>query len=198
VIYGKEIEPVLISVNGAQLKRVYYQAGSSSLVNLKISGQDERTVLFKEPQFDPRTGELVHLDFYQVKLSEKIKAEVPLVFAGEAPAVEDFDGVLVTNKDKLEVECLPADLPHEITVDLSALKNIDDSILIKNVAVPSGVEVLDDAEEVVVVVTPQRAEEVEAAPVSEEEAVAGIEVASEKTAGGEAGEEKSAESSDAE
>ena len=70
--------------------------------------------------------------------------------------------------------------------------------MIKNVAVPSGVEVLDDAEEVVVVVTPQRAEEVEAAPVSEEEAVAGIEVASEKTAGGEAGEEKSAESSDAE
>ena len=181
-VYGKETEPVLVSLLALELKRVFHQAGGSSLVNLAIEGQGERTVLLREPQFDPRTGGLVHLDLYQVKLSDKIKAEVPLTFVGEAPAVKEFDGVLVTSKDKLEVECLPADLPHELAVDLAGLIKIDDSILVKDIPVPANVEVLDDAEEVVVIVAPKREEEVEVAPISEAEAVAGVEVEGEKPA----------------
>lgn len=180
VVYGKGIEPVRIAVDAAIVRKIYRQAGASSLVNLVIGDQSERPVLFREVQTDPRTGDLTHLDFYQVNLTEKIRAEVPLVFAGEAPAIEAFDGVLVTSKDKVEVESLPKDLPHEFVIDLSSLANIDDSITVKDIHAPSGVEILDEPDEVVVVVTPQRAEE-EAPVVSEAEAVAGVAVEGEKT-----------------
>lgn len=182
VVYGKEVEPVAVALDSREANKIYRQAGASSLVNLVIGGQAERPVLFREAQTDPRTGELVHLDFYQVNLGEKIKAEVPLVFVGEAPAIEAFDGVLVTNKDKLEVESLPRDLPHEFSIDLSGLANIDDSIAVKDIKVPSGVEILDEMDEIIVVVTPQRAEE-EVPEVSEAEAVAGVEVETAKTEG---------------
>jgi len=185
VVYGKNNEPVAVSADTAEAGKILHQAGSSSLINLDIEGDRERTVLIKDHQFDPRTGALTHLDFYQVRLDEKIKAEVPLVFEGEAPAIEAFDGVLLTSKDTLEVECLPKDLPHEFKLDLSVLQKIDDSILVKHVKAPAGVEILDEPEEVIVVVTPQRAEEVEVAPVSEEEAVAGVEATAEKTDTGE-------------
>ncbi|OGB73873.1 hypothetical protein A3K24_01790 [candidate division Kazan bacterium RIFCSPHIGHO2_01_FULL_44_14] len=194
VVYGKNNAPVAVLADTADAGKILHQAGSSSLINLNIEGEGERTVLIKDHQFDPRTGALTHLDFYQVRLDEKIKAEVPLVFEGEAPAIETFDGVLLTSKDKLEVECLPKDLPHEFTLDLSVLQKIDDSILVKNVKAPVGVEILDEPEEVIVVVTPQRAEEVEVAPISEEEAVAGVEATAEKVDGEETPGESGSES----
>lgn len=179
VIYGKEAEATPIQVGAKAFSQVYRQAGESSLVTLEMPGEEERLILFKEPQHDPRTGDIIHVDFYQIKLGEKIKTNVPLVFEGEAPAIEEFDGVLITNKDEVEIECLPRNLPKDIKVDLSGLKNIDDTILIKNLELPEGVEVLDDPEDSIVVVTRQREEEEEPV-VSEEEAVEGIEVEGEK------------------
>jgi len=180
VLYGKGIEPIALAGDALAVSKALKAAGESSLVQVKISGQADRIVLFKEPQYDPRTGAVVHIDLYQVNLKEKIRAEVPLVFVGEAPVIEAAEGVLVTNKDKVEVECLPVDLPHEITVDLSVLQNINDEVKVKDLRLPTGVAVLDEPEESLVTVTAKREEEVVEAPVSEEEAVAGVEVTSEK------------------
>jgi len=193
VVYGKEADPVSIQVDTKIFNQLYRQAGESALVALEMPGEEERLILFKEPQHDPRTNEIIHVDFYQIKLGEKLKTDVPLIFEGEAPAIEEFDGVLVTNKDEVEVECLPRNLPKEIKVDLSRLTKIDDVILVKDLKLPEGVEVLDDAEESIVVVTRQREEEAE--PVaSEEEAVAGVEVEGEKAGEDvEVGEEKPTE-----
>jgi large subunit ribosomal protein L25 len=179
-LYGKGVDPVLLAGNAHIISKVLKNAGESSLVNVKIDGKDSRVVLFKEPQYNPITGDILHIDLYQVNLKEKIRAEVPLTFIGEAPAVEAVDGVVVTNRDKIEVECLPNDLPHAIEVDLSTLANIDDEIKIKDLKLPAGVEVLDEMEESIVIVTQKREEEVIEAPVSEEEAVAQVEVTSEK------------------
>lgn len=179
-LYGKGVEPMLFMGDALSISKTLKHAGESSLVNIKVPGQEDRIVLFKEPQYDPTTGDVLHIDLYQVNLKEKIRAEVPLVFVNEAPAVEAVDGVLITNRDKVEVECLPSDLPHEIEVDLLGLANIDDEIKVKDIKLPAGVEVLNDPEESVIIVTQQREEEAEAAPVSEEEAVAQVEVTSEK------------------
>lgn len=179
IVYGKEVQPIPVLVDAKNFSQVYRQAGESSLVNLIIPGEGEKLILFKEPQHDPRTGEIIHVDLYQIKLGEKIRTDVPLVFEGEAPAVEEFEGVLVTNKDKLEIECLPSNLPREIKVDLGTLAQIDDTILVKDLKLPAGVEILDDPEDSIVVITRQREEEVEPV-VSEEEAVAGVEVEGEK------------------
>src|SRR4030042_5559401 len=107
---------------------------------------------------------------------------MPLNFIGEAPVVKDLGGILVTNKNEVEVECLPQDLPHEIVVDLSGLAKIDDTILVKDLSVSAGVELLDNPEESIVVVTPPAEEEVDPV-VSEAEAVAAVEATEEKPEG---------------
>lgn len=179
-LYGKGIEPLLLVGDARIVSKTLKTAGASSLINIKIGGKDDRIVLFKEPQYHPTTGDVLHVDLYQVNLREKTRAEVPLVFEGEAPAVEAVEGVVVTNRDKVEVECLPSDLPREIKVDLSVLANIDDEIKVKDLKLPAGVEILDEPEESVVIVAQKREEEVVEAPVSEEEVVAQVEVTSEK------------------
>jgi large subunit ribosomal protein L25 len=180
-LYGKGIEPMLFAGDTLNISKTLKRAGESSLVNIKVAGQDDRIVIFKEPQYSPVTNELIHVDLYQVNLKEKIRAQVQLTIIGEAPAVKDFDGILITNKDEIEVECLPSDLPHEITVDVSGLANIDDEIKVKDLQIPAGVEVLEEAEDSVAVVTAKREEEVEEVPVTEADAIAQVEVTTEKT-----------------
>ena len=197
VVYGKETESIPVQINAKTFHQLYRQAGESSLVTLQLAGEDDRLVLFREPQYNPRTNEMIHIDLYQIKLGEKLKADIPLVFEGEAPAVKDLDGVLITNKDEVEVECLPRDLPKEIKVDLSSLTQIDDSILVKDLKLPEGVEVLDEPDESIVVVAHQREEE--EPTVTEEEAVADVEVESkEGEKDGDEAEGKSSEDASAE
>lgn len=193
VVYGKETDSIAVQVDARELKKLYNDVGESSLVQLKLD-DTERLVLFKQPQYDPITSEIIHMDLYQIKLGEKIKAEVQLVFVGESVAVEQEGGVLITNKDKVEIECLPRDLLKDITIDISALEKIDDSIAVKDLKVPEGVEILDDAEDSIVVVTPPREEEEEPV-VSEAEAVEGVAVEGAEDAEGE-GAEASGEKKD--
>lgn len=180
VLYGNHLEPQALSVDAHSFLKLFHKAGESSLVALAIGSEPVRYVLFKAPQFDPRTGALTHVDLYQVNLTEKIKAKVPLSFIGESPVVAAHEGILVTNKDEIEVECLPRELPHEIEVDISILVNIDDAIHVKDLKLAAGVEILDDPEEMIVLVAPHREEEAEAAPISEAEAIANVEATAEK------------------
>jgi large subunit ribosomal protein L25 len=128
-------------------------------------------------------GELLHTDFYQVKMAEKLKVEVPLSLVGEASAVTELDGIMLQDLSSVEVECLPADIPHLIEVDLSGLEKIDQAIHVADLTVGKGVTILTDPEKVVVIITHRRVEAEEEAP----EAGAKVEAAEEE--GAEAAEE---------
>ncbi len=180
VLYGKEIDSVPLLISFDVFEKLYKEAGETTIINLTIEGDSqEHAVLIKDTQLSPITGKCLHVDFYQIKRGEKLHVTIPLNFVGEPPAVKDFGGILLTNKNEIEVECLPKDLPKEIIVDLFGLKEIDDSITIKDLKIPTGVEVLGEPEESIVIVAPPAVEE-EEETVSEEDAVAGVEAVAEK------------------
>ncbi|GAC1331843.1 MAG: hypothetical protein NVSMB17_10250 [Candidatus Dormibacteria bacterium] len=134
-------------------------------------------MLVREVQYSPRTTQAIHIDFYQVNLKEKITADVPIVVVGESPAVHRRDGELAQNLHSLKLNCLPADIPEHIEVDVSGMENVDDAIRISELTIPEECEVLTDPDEVVIkVAVPREAEpepEAEADEGAEAEAGAG-------------------------
>ena len=197
VIYGKGKENTNLQVERNAFMRVFHKAGENSLIDLEIAGEAKsRNVLAHDVQTHPVSDEVIHIDFYEVRMDEEVETEIPLVFIGEAPAVKDLEGTLITNKDHVEVKCLPANIPHEISVDISSLVTFEDSITAKDLKIPAGVELLTDLEETIALVNPPRSEEelkeLEAEVVENVEAV---EATAEKKEEGEEGEatEKKAE-----
>lgn len=160
VLYGKEIKSDNLKVDKKEFDRVYREAGESSLVDLSVGG-DARKVLISEVQLDPVTGDYIHIDFHQVNLKEKIHAEVPLEYENEeeSPAIKELEGILVKEKNSIEVECLPTEIPHDIKVNLMSLKTFEDVIRVSDLNIPENVQVINDPEEVVVLVKPPRSEE---------------------------------------
>ena len=157
VLYGHKVKPLALSVAQGDLEKVYRKAGGSSMVKVKLP-DGEHNVLIHQIFDDPVTGKHMHADFYAVRMDEKIKTTIPLVFENTetAPAVRELDGVLLTNLNELEIECLPADLPSEVTVDVIGLETFEDSITVADLKVPEGVTVLNDPETNVASVTPPR------------------------------------------
>jgi len=165
VVYGSGHKPVSVQVDYDEFRKVFEQAGESTLIKLKI-GNEAKNVLIHEVAKDPVEDEFIHVDFYHVRMDKVIKAGVPLVFEGEAPAVKTLEGVLVKNITEIEVEALPKDLPREIKVDISGLDSFDKHVRIKDLALPLGVKIELDPEETIVSVMPPRKEE-EIKPVEE-------------------------------
>ncbi|HEX7586262.1 MAG TPA: 50S ribosomal protein L25 [Patescibacteria group bacterium] len=159
VVYGKGVESESLWVKSLDFKRLLKKSGESTLIDLDIDGKDNRNVIIYGTQKDPVSDVYTHIDFFQVKMDEKIKTEVELVFVGESPAVKESGGVLVKNLDKIEVECLPADLPSSIEVDISSIKTFDNYIYVKNLKIGKGVEIKLEPETVVALVSPPRTDE---------------------------------------
>lgn len=159
IIYGYKAKNTPLMVDKRTFKDIYHQSGSSALVDLKIDGEGTHKVLIHEPQTDPVSDEPIHIDFYQVRMDQKIKTEVPLVFIGESKAVKELEGNLLTPKDSIEIECLPNELISEIKVDISLLETFEDSIHVKNLEVPAAITILDDSEATVALVEEPRSEE---------------------------------------
>lgn len=176
-VYGADIENAHVVADAATLTNALKEYGTTTLIDLIVDKNSPVKVLFREPQYHPVTHALLHLDLFKVNLKEKITADIPLVFTGESAAVEDLGGTLMTPKDTIEVECLPADLPHELSVDISSLATFDDTLHVSNVVVPAGVTVLDDPDETIASITEPRSEE-ELAALNEaiEEDLEGVEV----------------------
>ena len=181
VLYGHRVEPVSLTIDARRLQRVWHRAGRSNLVDLKLDGGRARKVLIRELQVDPRTAGLLHVDLFAVNLREKLTVDVPLVPAGEAPAVAELKvGVLQQLMTTLKVECLPGDIPSQLTVDVSELREIDDSVHLRDVPLPEGVALAHghDPEELVLKVAPVRiAEPLEEAEAPAEAPVEGAEPA---------------------
>lgn len=176
-VYGHGIESVALQVDSRALSRALTRAGKSTLLSLAVEGQKARTVVVRDIQRDPRTQGFLHVDFYQVRLTERMKLEVPLRFIGELPAAVR-SGTLVHTISKVEVECLPQDMPHSMDVDVSGLAEFNTPIHVKDISVPKKVTVLTDPDAPVAVVEPPRV--VEEAPAA---AAAVEEKATEETAG---------------
>lgn len=190
VIYGHGVANQNLVVDGAELQRIYRQAGTTSLVDLVIDQDPAIKVLIHDLQRHPTNSSIMHADFYQVKMTEKLEAEIELVLMGESPAVKEQGGILVRALDTLKVECLPGDLVPSIDVDISGLKTFEDRIHVKDLRVPPGMTVLDNPDEVVASVTPPRSEaEIEALSQTVEEDVSTVgKVEKEKPADEEAAE----------
>lgn len=171
VVYGHGFKSRSIQVLALDFKKVFKETGESSLINLEIDGAKPIKVLVHDLQRHPLKDSLQHIDFYKIKEGEKIKVETRLKFIGEALAVKELGGVLFHNLDKVEIECLPEDLIHEIEVDIFVLKTFEDIIRVKDLNVPSGVKILDEAEEMVIQVERPRQEEVVEEKQAEEETV---------------------------
>lgn len=168
VVYGRGKEARSLQASLKTFRHIYEEAGSTSLVDLTIEGEAPVKVLIHDVQVHPVTGAPLHGDLLEIDMAKKITAEVPLVITGEAPAVEQLEGSLLINQDTIEVECLPKDLPKEITVDISVLATFDDAITAGSLKLPAGVTLVTDAEADLVLVQPPREEEPEEVVSAEE------------------------------
>lgn len=170
VLYGPKIkENIILKVPLKDFEKVYGNVGHSSLISLNVEGEKkEYLALIREVARDPVSGKIIHVDFYQPDLEKKVEAKVPLVLKGEAPAVKELGGTLIQNIFELEVRALPQSLPKEISADVSLLKTFEDSLLIKDLSVPQGVEILKNPEETIARVAPaMKVEEELAKPIEE-------------------------------
>jgi large subunit ribosomal protein L25 len=184
-MYGHGRPSEALQLPERQVSQHVTRASRSTLFSLEVPS-GVRTVLVKEVQRHPTTGKVLHVDFYQVAMSEKLKVGVPLHFVGEAPAVRRYNGTMLHNVTQVEVEALPADLPTSIEVDVSGLETTDEAIHVRDIVAPEGVTIVTDGDELVAKVAPSAVEvEEEAAPAAEAEAAAAAEdtaEASEETA----------------
>jgi len=164
-----------VSVEKSSLLKVLHtKAGENVLINLIFDEKgdkkkkSQKNVLMKEIQYNPVTDEIVHVDFVEISLTEKIEVEVPLSLKGDAIGVKQDKGTLEQILWKVKIRCLPTNIPEKIEADISALK-ISDILLLKDVKVPEDIEVLTGIDSFVATVSPPRAEEVkEEVPAGEE------------------------------
>jgi large subunit ribosomal protein L25 len=176
VLYGPKIDSLALQIPERELHLVLSAAGTNRLIRLWLDAAEEpRVVLIRDVQRDSITHSLLHVDFYEVVMTEKITAQIPINIVGESPAVANKGGLLVRGLDSLDVHCLPGQLEDAIEVDISALEDIDQAILVKDLDVGEGIEILSNPDEVVAQVLTVREEVVEEVLEVEEE-VAEVEV----------------------
>jgi large subunit ribosomal protein L25 len=169
-IYGRGVQSLAIQVPTHDLWHLLRHAGRHEIVYLQVDGEEERPCFIRAVQKDPITDQLLHVDFQQVSLTERVRLEVPLHLVGEAPAVDRYGAVVLQLLDVVLVEGLPTALPPFIEVDISRLEAPDSLLHVSDLQPPPGVTILTDPETVVARAAVEAAAEGEAA--AEEEAAA--------------------------
>lgn len=187
VVYGKGKDAEPISVKEGDFLKLWRSAGESTIVTLTM-GNEKKNVLIQDVMFDPVKNIPIHADFFMVDMEKPIRISVPFEFIGESDAIKN-GGILVKVMHSLNIEALPKNLPHNIPVDITALKNMGDAISVKDITIPAGVAVIDGLEEVVVMAEAPRVEE----EVKEERTLDSIEVVGKKEKEAEAAAEAAAE-----
>ncbi|KKW24370.1 MAG: 50S ribosomal protein L25 [Candidatus Kaiserbacteria bacterium GW2011_GWB1_52_6] len=190
IFYGPKEAATPIAIEARLLERVWKEAGETTIVKLGGIGEPKDT-LIHDVQFHPVTGKVLHADFYVLEKGKKVKIDVPLEWEGIAPA-EKAGHVVVKALHEIEIEVAPAELPHHLMVDLAALANVGDRILVGDIELPASATLITPADEIVASVTEFKEEAAEITPapetiiLTEKPAEAGAEAA---------GEEKKAEKS---
>ena len=152
IVYGSGIEPIPIKMNTKDVHQTLRVIGANTLVTLKI-GKKKHLVLVRDIQREVISRDLLHMDFQEVSLEENITSTVPIVLVGDAPAVKEFEALLITNMEEIQIEAKAKDLPDTISVDITTLREIGDNILVKDLVISGDVTVLDDPDDVVIVAT---------------------------------------------
>ncbi len=159
-LYGHGVGNLHLSVSAKEFAKVFKKAGENSVVDLLMDGE-KRPVMIHDVDIDPLKNEPRHVDFHQIRMDEKIKAEVPLSFTGESPAVKEKGGVLIKTLHEIKVEAFPSDIPHNVEVNIGTLDEIGAAIHVGDLRAGDKVKILDEASAVIATVL---------APVVEEEA----------------------------
>jgi large subunit ribosomal protein L25 len=160
VMYGHGYESVPLKFEMRELQRLLSETGGSQLVGIKIKGQSQpETALVRDVQRDPIRQTILHVDFYRVQMTERLTTEIPLELIGESPVAGRNEGILLQGISSIEVECLPGDLVDAIEVDLSDLVELDQALYVRDLAIPSGIDVMTEANEMIVRVVPIAEEE---------------------------------------
>lgn len=158
VVYGEGVKTQSISISGKDFEKAYREAGESTLLTLDVEGK-KYNVLIHDIARDPLRGNPIHADFYAVRMDKAIRAQVPVEFIGESPAVKNLGGILVKVMQEIEVEALPKDLPHGLRADLSKLAELEARLTVSDIELPHGVKIIAEMDEVVALVEPPRSEE---------------------------------------
>jgi large subunit ribosomal protein L25 len=167
-IFGHNVESKAIQVSTEGLKHVLRSAGRNDIVYLRLEGEEPRPTFVKDVQQNPVSDAILHVDFMQISLKDKVRLEVAIHLVGLSPAVDTLGGILVHGLDHVTVEALPTEVPSVIEVDVTGLVAIDQALHVSDLRVPEGVTILTDMEQVVAKVSPPAVEVV----VEEEEEVA--------------------------
>jgi large subunit ribosomal protein L25 len=163
-IFGHNEASMAIQIDAGAFERLRRSHGSRSVLTLRMSGtKSTQTALIRHVQREPHTSKIIHVDFFRVSLSERIRVKVPLHFTGEAPAVKTENGVMLHLLDAIEVECVARDIPEFLEVDVSGLTEIDAILHASDVKLPASFTLITDPEEGIVKVAATRAEVAEEA-----------------------------------
>lgn len=163
VVYGARVENTSISVSSIDFIKAFKEAGESSTIMLDLAGK-KIDVLIHDVHVDPVKGFPIHVDFLAIDINKPVIVKVPLEFTGVAPAEKAGLGTLSKVIHEIEIEALPKNLPHTILVDISSLETLENQIHAKDIALPTGVTLITDENEVVALVAVVK-EEVEEVPV---------------------------------
>jgi large subunit ribosomal protein L25 len=162
VLYGKEVETTPLFISLKEFKKIWKDAGESTIINLENNDNKKPTsVIIHEVSVDPMKDEPLHVDFYKVEMNKPIKATIPLVFEGISPAVKELGAMLVKVLREVEIEALPKNLPHEIKVDISKLTKFGSHVAVGDLDLPEGVKVLLKKEETVIIAEEPKEEKAE-------------------------------------
>lgn len=155
--YGKGVDNKSMSIDYQDFRRAYDKGGRSTILTLTNEKGEEFPVLVQDIQYHPKSDDMIHIDVMAVDTKKPIKTSISLVLVGEAPAVKELAGVLMQNKESVEVECLPNDLVHDIEVDISSLVDFHSSINVGDIKAPEKITILDAPEINVATVSAPRA-----------------------------------------
>jgi len=173
-LFGHNLKSLSLQCDTAELQRIITRAQATRLINLEIEGEKQpRSIIIREIQRAEPGGQLLHVDFYQVRKTEKITIDVPIVLVGEAPALKEKGRLLTLGVTSLSIECLPAKLPSRIEVDLSSLEGLEQTIRIRDLIISPGITVITDPDQLVVKVSQAVVERVEEVVAKAEERAEG-------------------------
>lgn len=159
--YGRGVKNKSLQVDYQTFRKLFRVTGTNMIVELNVDGSEKINALVQDVVYNPATDSITHVDFINVKMGEAIHTHIPLELVGVAPAVKELSGMLMHHLNEIEVKCLPKDLVHTIEVNIDSLIDFNTYIRVKDLVVPSTLEVLNDPEDVVVTVVAPRVEEEE-------------------------------------
>ncbi|HXY74494.1 MAG TPA: 50S ribosomal protein L25 [Dehalococcoidales bacterium] len=169
-LFGPGVASEAIQASSEDVKKTLAEAGHTRLISLHLGHEKSpRTVMVREIQTDNLQNSILHVDFYQVNLAENIRVEVPIILVGESAAAKAKGNALVQELNQLNIECLPANIPPTVHVDVSPIVTADQMIRVKDIQLGKDISILNDPDVVVARIAVEQIEKAPEKPAAEAE-----------------------------